>query len=131
MSATDPPTPTLPPDAPEPAGIARAIVEVSLSLVAATAPLPVTVTEAPPVTCARLCVSIRFSATAPATPTLEPPAPAEAFASNTSRCCPLLPTIEACASFVGSTGVGLTTVTTGDTTPRSSCVAFSNSDEAV
>ena len=81
---TDAPRPTVPPEAPPPVGFASAVVLVRLSALNVTAPAPVTATVAPSAIRAVLCVSIRFSASDPATPTLLPPAPDVAEAKKSS-----------------------------------------------
>ena len=81
LTAADAPMPALPPVAPSSTGVARAVMSVPLTAVSATAPVPAS-TTAPLRTSASLRVSIRFSASEPAMPTLLPPAPDAASAST-------------------------------------------------
>ena len=74
LTATEAPMPTLPPLAPLSTGAALAVMSVLFSAASATAPAPAS-TAAPLRTTASLRVSIRFSASEPAIPTLLPPAP--------------------------------------------------------
>ena len=79
---TDAPRPSVSPVAPPSAGFAVTVDVVWLSVVASKSPPPVMLTATPAPILAVVCVSIRFSAKDPATPTPEAPAPEIAVVVN-------------------------------------------------